>query len=126
MGEFQPNSENIEKWLKLIRADGVGPATFTRLVKHFGSIDTAVGAAASEMTRIDGIGPKTAEQIASSRDKFDVEDELNLAEKLGVWIIHIEDDRYPTVLKKTYDPPPVLYIKGSLSKNDNLSLSLNL
>ncbi|MBN2455261.1 MAG: DNA-processing protein DprA [Sedimentisphaerales bacterium] len=124
MIEFQPNSKNIEKWLKLIRANGVGPATFTRLMKHFGSIDTALGAAAAEMTRIDGIGPKIAEQIASSRDKFDVKAELNLAEKLGVWIIHTEDDRYPTVLRKIYDPPPVLYIKGSLSMNDNLCIAI--
>ena len=31
--------EDIELWLKLIRADEVGPVTFGRLLKRFGSVD---------------------------------------------------------------------------------------
>jgi predicted Rossmann fold nucleotide-binding protein DprA/Smf involved in DNA uptake len=36
---MQQHSVDIDKWLKLIRADGVGPTTFARLLKHFGSVD---------------------------------------------------------------------------------------
>ncbi len=120
----QPNSPDIEKWLKLIRADGVGPITFSRLIKHFGSADRALGTSVSQLAKINGIGFKTAERIAATLDKFDVADELELAEKLGVWIINIEDKRYPPMLKQIYDPPPVLYIKGTLSRQDNLAISV--
>lgn len=41
MAELQPNSIDIEKWLKLIRADEIGPVTFAKLIKHFGSVDAA-------------------------------------------------------------------------------------
>ncbi|HUS72983.1 MAG TPA: DNA-processing protein DprA, partial [Sedimentisphaerales bacterium] len=119
MGKSQRHSVDIEKWLKLIRADSVGPTTFGKFINHFNSVDGALGASVSELAKIDGVGFKTAEQIAATRNKFDTTAELELAEKLGVWIIHLDDKRYPPVLKQIYDPPPVLYIKGSLTRQDN-------
>jgi len=109
---------------RLIRAEGVGPALFARLLKRFGSAERVLGASVSELAKIDGIGFKTAERIASTRDKFDAAGELDLAHKLGVWLIHSDDERYPPVLKRIYDPPPVLYVKGSLSRQDNLAVSI--
>ncbi|KKK81456.1 hypothetical protein LCGC14_2813270, partial [marine sediment metagenome] len=124
MAKTQPNSVDIEKWLKLIRADNVGPTTFIRLIKHFGSADSALGASVSELTKIDRIGFKTAEQIAKTCNKFDTKAEIELADKLGVWIINLDDKRYPPALKQIYDPPPVLYIKGSLGREDNLAIAI--
>ncbi|MHC4497945.1 MAG: DNA-processing protein DprA [Planctomycetota bacterium] len=124
MAEKPRHSVDIEKWLKLIRADNVGPTTFAKLLKHFGSVDRALSASVGELTRVDGIGSRTAEEIVGSRDKFDTEAELDLAERLGVWIIHLNDERYPPVLKRIYDPPPVLYIKGTLSRQDNLAIAI--
>jgi DNA processing protein len=118
------NSVDIEKWLKLIRADGVGPVTFGKLIKHFSTIDYVLGASVSELAEVDGIGFKTAEQIAATRDKFNTSAELELARKLGVWLINLDDERYPSLLKRIYDPPPVLYIKGSLAASDNLAISI--
>jgi DNA processing protein len=124
MGKTEENSPEIEKWLKLIRAEGIGPTTFGRLVKHFGSVDGALGASVSELAKVDGIGYKTAEQIARTRNKFDCAAELESAEKSGVWIISLDDERYPPVLKRIYDPPAVLYIKGSLTSSDNLAIAI--
>ncbi|MBN1457278.1 MAG: DNA-processing protein DprA [Sedimentisphaerales bacterium] len=124
MSRCENNSVDIEKWLLLIRADGVGPTTFVRLVKHFGSIDSALGASAEQLTKIDRIGAKTAEAIVQSRETFDVSAELGLAEKLGVWIMNIEDDRYPPALRHIYDPPPVLYVKGTITRGDNLAFGI--
>ena len=124
MVKVEPNSPDIENWLKLIRADGVGPVTFAKLIKRFGSPHQALGASVSELSKIDGIGFKTAEQIAATRDKFETGKELELAEKLGVWLINLQDNRYPPVLKQIYDPPPVLYIKGTLARESNLAISI--
>ena len=124
MARTQSNSSDIEKWLKLIRADGVGPVTFAKFIRHFGSPDRALGASVSELAKVDGIGLKTAERIAATRDKFDSADELALAEKLGVYLVTLEDNRYPPVLKQIYDPPPVLYVKGTLTRQDNLAISI--
>ena len=124
MPKKQHNSADIEKWLKLIRADNVGSTNFAKLIKHFGSADRALGASANELTKVDRIGFKTAEQIAATRNKFDAAAELEMAEKLDIWLINLADERYPPVLKQIYDPPPVLYIKGSLTRSDNLCIAI--
>lgn len=124
MAKIPGNSADIEKWLKLIRAEGVGPVAFSRMIKRFGSADRALGASVSELAKIEGIGFKTAERIAASCDKFDAIAEVELAQKLGVWIVHFDDERYPPVLKRIYDPPPVLYVKGTLMREDNLAVSI--
>lgn len=124
MAGCEQNSADIGKWLKLIRADSVGSATFAKLLKYLGSVDGALGASVHKLTCIDGIGQKTAEAIVKSRDKFNVDAELELAEKLGVWIINVDDKRYPAALRKIYDPPPVLYIKGTLERKDALGIAI--
>ena len=124
MRDVPGNSENIVEWLKLIRADGVGPVLLCRLVEHFGGVENVLGASVAQMTRVEGIGSKKAEMIARSRDTFDADRELELAEKLGVWMIHLEDERYPVVLKRIFDPPAVLYVKGSLARSDNLGIAV--
>lgn len=41
-------------------------------------------------------------------------DEVRKAQDAGVSIIHYFDPRYPAALREIYDPPIVLYVKGSL------------
>jgi DNA processing protein len=118
------NSTDIDKWLKLLGADGVGAITFARLLAYFGSVDAALGTSAHALAKVEGIGLPTAERIAASRDKFDACAELESAEKLGVWLVHMADPRYPPVLSQIYDPPPVLYIKGTLCREDNLAMAI--
>ena len=124
MAQAPENSRDIENWLKLTHADEVGPVTFGKLLKRFGSVDAALGASVSGLMKVEGIGAKTAERIAASRDKFDSATELELAAKLGVWIAHMEDPRYPPALRQIYDPPPVLYIRGTLDRADNLAIGI--
>jgi DNA processing protein len=124
MAEIQPNSPDITEWLRLINAEGVGPVTFARLLKRFRSPDRALGASISELAKVDGIGPRTAQSISATREKFDAEAELELAARLGAFAIHFNDPRYPRLLKEIYDPPPVLYVKGTLTTQDSLAISI--
>ncbi len=121
---MEPNTKNIRSWLLLVRAEGVGPVIFARLLKYFGSVETVLGASVAALAKVEGVGTIKAESICRTRNKFDTEKEIALAQKLGVCIITIEDERYPTVLKKIYDPPPILYVKGSLTKADSLAVAI--
>jgi DNA processing protein len=121
---LQQNSPDIEKWLKLKGADGVGSVIFRRLLEHFNSIDLVLGASVSELTKVEGVGSVTAERMAASRNKINADAEIELAAKFGVWLVHFEDQRYPALLKQIYDPPPVLYVKGTFAESDNLSIGI--
>ncbi len=124
MAEIPANSPNVDQWLKLIHADGVGPVLFARLLKRFGSAEAALGTSASQLAKVDGVGYKTAERIAATREQFDAERELALARKAGVWLVHLKDQHYPRLLGRIYDPPPVLYVKGTLDRGDALAISI--
>jgi len=118
------HSEGIEGWLRLKGADNVGPVTFTKLVNRFGTVERVLGASAAELVKVEGIGYQKAEQIAASLGKFNVQAELELAGKLGVSIISSQDERYPPALKRIYDWPPVIYVKGDFARADNLAVAI--
>ena len=120
----QPNSQAIEKWLKLIRADGVGPTIFIRLLNAYHDIDTILGCSARGLQQVKGIGAAGAEKIARSLNNYDPLPELETAAKQGVWLVHYQDERYPAPLRQLYSPPPVLYVRGTLSKQDNLAVAI--
>jgi len=80
MAGIPHNSDNIDNWLRLINAEGMGAVSCARLIECFGSADKALGATADELARVEGIGPATAEKIAATRERFDASAELRLAE----------------------------------------------
>ncbi len=116
--------EHIAKWLRLHLTDQVGPITFAKLLNHFNNdIDQALAAGIDQLTSI-GIKPKNAQRIVASRDKIDIDAQLDMAEKLGIKILTLQSDDYPLLLRKIYDPPPVLYVKGQLTSADNLAVAM--
>lgn len=90
----------------------------------FGSVEKILGASVNALAKVEGVGEKTAEKIFRSKNNFDTEKELALADKYGVCIVDVADERYPAALKKIYDPPPVLYIKGEIKPSDSLSIAI--
>ena len=115
---------DIERWLKLIRSEGVGPTIFKRLIERFTSIEHVFDASIQDLTKVDGIGTKTAERIFSTRQRFDSAAEIALADSLGIRLINMSDKRYPPALKNIYDPPPILYVKGDIVRGDSLSVAI--
>ncbi len=65
---------------------------------------------------------KSRAQARGSADQ--VEEELKKAEKAGVRIVTLLDPDYPEGLKNIPDPPSVLYIKGTVWKEDALAVGI--
>lgn len=118
-----PN-DNTKKWLHLHLTQEVGSITFARLLDYFGNIDDILAATEGQLQSIPRIGAKTARSIVTSRDSIDVDEELELAEQLGVKILTLESDNYPQLLRQIHDPPPVLYVKGELTRADHLAVAV--
>jgi len=116
-----------QELLNLVRMNltaGIGAVTYKRLMARFGSVEKAMAAGAGELAQIPGIGEKRAATIVESRRTADVEGELRLAAEHGVEIIGIHEERYPARLKSIFDPPLVLYVKGTLTEADNLAVAI--
>src|SRR5205814_9102242 len=73
-------------------------------------------ASVSQLGHIKGIGPEEGRTIRDGLTASDslAAEEVTLAESLGVALIAITDPRYPPLLRQIPDPPPLLYVRGSL------------
>jgi DNA processing protein len=93
-------------WLRLIRTDNVGPATFRDLINRFGSADNAI-AMLPELT-LSGGGMRPV-RIPSPAE---AEAEMELAARAGARFVAIGEADYPPMLRRMELPPPLVAIKG--------------
>lgn len=90
---------------------GVGPRVTARLLEHFGSAESIFDAPRRELALL-RLPPETIESIASRELHERAETEIERVRKLGGDILVLDDGVYPALLRETYDPPVVLYVKG--------------
>jgi DNA processing protein len=110
----------LSHWLQLALTEGIGPILTSRLVEVAGSAEAACAANVLLLRSVEGIGPNKSQAISDAlrRAAEQVEGELVRAKAGGVSLVCIEDEAYPEILKVIGDPPPVLYVRGSLEPRD--------
>lgn len=104
---FHLSDEQRLSWLRLIRSQNVGPATFRDLISHYGTASAALEAL-PELAKRGG---------AASRIKIcpieDAEQELARCERVGARFIAIGEPDYPPVLRNADQSPPLISVIGS-------------
>lgn len=98
-------------WLRLIRSQNVGPATFRALVNEFGGAEAAIEALPVLSRR----GGRSDIRLCSEAE---AEAELKAAQSLGTSLVAIGEPGYPPALAQVDAPPPLLYAKGRLELAD--------
>lgn len=96
-------------WLRLIRSDNVGPATFRDLINHCGTAENAIAALPELSARG---GALRAIRIASEAE---AERELEAAHRHGARFIGIGEPDYPQALRQIDGAPPLIAAKGNLN-----------
>lgn len=99
------NDQRIS-WLRLIRSENVGPATFRSLINHFGSAEAALDALPALARRG---GSAKAIAIPSLAE---AEDEIERTLAHGARIVAISEPLYPIYLRQIAAPPPLVTIRG--------------
>ncbi|MEI4481043.1 MULTISPECIES: DNA-processing protein DprA [unclassified Phyllobacterium] len=101
------SDEQRLSWVRLIRSENVGPATFRELIAHCGSASNAIEML-PDLVRRGGRGKPI--RVTS---KEDAEREIHAAAKMGAFFIGIGEPDYPRYLKQCDNPPPLVAIKGN-------------
>lgn len=117
-------AEEIYHWLALSLTPGVGGILIKRLLDHFKTPEAVFQASMKELLQIEGLGEKVAKEIQKGPVEKKVEKELSLLGEVGGKMMTINDESYPTRLKEIYDPPPLLYVRGELKKEDELAVAI--
>lgn len=110
--------------LALNMVEGLGPITIRRLLDAFKSAGAVLRASRDLLRRVDGIGPELAERISRWKESIDPVAEMARAGKLSLNIVTRADPAYPPLLKEIYDPPTVLYLKGTLRTTDRHAVAI--
>lgn len=115
---------DVERLLTLNLTEGIGVVLYRRLVRHFGALEAAVAAPERALREVPGIGPVLAGAIRKHARAGTGRAEIDRAARLGVRVLPFWDEAYPAVLKPLYDPPLVLYVKGTLAPEDALAVAV--
>ncbi len=114
----------LEYFLILNAISGLGSIRTRQLLEYFSSAKKVLTASLQELAAPRVIPRNVAENII----RFDKEDflkkEMALLKKHGVKAISCIDENYPGNLKEIPDAPSVLYFKGTLNKDSDLSVAL--
>jgi DNA processing protein len=117
-------SSELKSWLALSTVPNVGAIRFVSLVKHFGSPDAVLSASEKELSEFPEIGTVIASNIKGKVDWELAEKQLELIEKNQVQLLTFKEEFYPENLKSIYDPPPFLFIRGNIKKEDKNAIAV--
>jgi len=96
--------------LTLSLLPGVGPKTVREIVRR----SPRPGLPARPEDLEDLLGAPARQQLATGEATRRARDEADRAARLGLGLVGWDDPDYPALLRASFDPPPVLYVKGKL------------
>ena len=102
----------------------IGPVRVRHLLEHFAEPAAILGASSTLLQKVPGIGPETAASIAGWEKNIDLRGEIERIEKFGCQVVIQSDENYPELLRQIYDPPVVLYVKGTLLAKDKNGVAI--
>jgi len=113
-----------EALIALNLIEHVGPVRVRQLLDHFGDAPAILRAGKQQLLQVRGIGEETADAICGWESGIDLAGELKRIGEFGCHVITQEDAEYPELLRQIYDPPIVLYVKGTLTAQDKNAIAL--
>ena len=117
---------SLEAWMRLRTLEGIGDHTLLALVREWHSPDAVLAAPADELVQR-GCSPRLAEVITRGPDGDAcrrIARELDAIARKRISVRAILDPAYPSRLRTIADPPPLLYVSGSLEESDQLAVAV--
>jgi DNA processing protein len=100
-------------WLALSLTPGLGASRIKKLIEHYGSVEQVFRATLTEL-EASGMQAVSAQSIATGKSLELAQQECGKAVEARARIISLSDPEYPARLKEIYDPPVILFVKGSV------------
>ncbi|HET9605963.1 MAG TPA: DNA-processing protein DprA [Nitrospira sp.] len=126
VSERSSSSASLEAWMKLRAIEGVGDHIVLALVREWQNPDAVLRASTGDLIER-GCSTKLAEAIVRGPDRDAcrrIARELHDIERTRIEVRSMLDANYPPRLLMIPDPPPLLYVAGSLHASDELAIAV--
>jgi DNA processing protein len=110
-------------WVALNRVKGIGPARFRALLEAFGSAEAAWHGTLADWL-VAGLDTRTAHSFDEQRRRIVPEAEVERLVRLRVSALRLTDAGYPRLLREAPMPPPVLYLRGAITAEDEWAVAV--
>jgi DNA processing protein len=114
---------DLAYWLAFNRVKGIGPARFALLLAAFGSAEEAWRAGPGDW-RGAGLDERTAAALGRQRARIEPAAEVERLARLRVRALTLKHPDYPMLLREIAQPPPVLYLRGTLGTADEWAVAI--
>ena len=104
-------------WVGFNIVRGIGPVRLRALLDYFGDVERAWRAPSQELCSA-GLDRRSIESLLAARSAVNLDQELERIKDAGACVLTWQSPGYPRLLLEIHDPPPVLYVKGSIMEND--------
>lgn len=118
------DADELRALVALSLVPGVGPGRIRALLAHFGAASAVMTASRRALAQVERVGPQTAAAIADFDGEAEVDRQFERAARVGAELVPLWDDRYPDLLRRIYDPPAVLWLRGDLRPEDGRALAI--
>ena len=102
---------------------GIGSVRFKALLDAFGNAESAWNASPEAWVNV-GISQKIVESFQRVRKGVSLDQIWDRVQSLGVEVLTWDDNGYPRHLKEIDQPPPVLYVRGSMIAEDEWAVAI--
>lgn len=107
------SNRDLKYWLSLSQFNKFGPSRFRKLKNFFSSMEEAFGSSLSGLISA-GIESGVASEFIAFRQQLKPDKIIEQMAEEKVEAVTVDDSDYPAKLAQIFDPPPLLYYKGSL------------
>lgn len=104
---------DLKYWLALARVPNFGSARIGKLYRAFPNMERAFSASVMDLLEA-GFDANLANHFLQTRLHISPDQELEKLLEAGVSAVTRRDPEYPPLLSKIYDPPPILFYRGTL------------
>jgi DNA processing protein len=107
-------------WFTLKYVPGIGNHLYKRLIERFGSPEHVFDASKDRLLEVEGINLRLISALRQAKLPDDAQKDMDLVGQKGYRIICLTDPAYPPLLREIPDPPPFLYVSGTLDSSEHL------
>ena len=115
---------SIRSMLRLSMLPGIGPRTLTALLDRFETPAGVLAADGPELAAIHGVGPKLVHAIRTASHHVDVDALMCWCANNNANMVVKDAPDYPQRLLELPNPPALLFVRGRLTKEDELAVAI--